>query len=177
MNRHIIGIAGKARTGKDTIASCLVNWHGYRSMAFAEPITKFIIDAFAPEHWYLQNKEEAIPGIDLSYREIAQRMGTDFFRNQIDKDIWVKALQRRMDRQTIHEARVVITDVRFENEAKWIRDHGGFIIHVDRQDAPPARTHSSEDGIAVAEGDYIIDNNGTIDTLYRQIDELMEAYA
>ena len=42
---------------------------------------------------------------------------------------------------------MVISDVRFDNEAAWIPAHGGRIIHVIRPDTKAVEAHASEDGI------------------------------
>lgn len=57
---------------------------------------------------------------------------------------------------------VIIKDVRFENEADFIRSHNGNIWHVKRDNTVRVLNHSSENGIEIKQGDIIIDNNGSL---------------
>ncbi|KAF1309631.1 hypothetical protein BLX42_18350 [Pseudomonas sp. SG-MS2] len=66
---------------------------------------------------------------------------------------------------------IIIKDIRFENEAKYIRDLGGEIWHIVRDDATKIKEHSSEAGIAVASSDTVIHNNGTIADYRQKIEE------
>lgn len=66
---------------------------------------------------------------------------------------------------------IIIKDIRFENEAKYIRDLGGEIWHIVRDDATKIKVHSSEAGIAVASGDIVIHNNGTLADYRLRIEE------
>lgn len=60
---------------------------------------------------------------------------------------------------------IIIKDIRFENEAAFLRAHHGSIWHIKRPDLQKVNAHSSELGIEVAEGDICILNNGTLDEL------------
>lgn len=66
---------------------------------------------------------------------------------------------------------IIIKDIRFENEAKYIRDLGGEIWHIVRDNATKIKVHSSEAGIAVASGDIVIHNNGTLADYRQRIEE------
>jgi glutaredoxin-related protein len=69
---------------------------------------------------------------------------------------------------------IIIKDIRFENEAEYIRKIGGAIWHIVRDNAEPVNQHSSELGITVQDDDTIIQNNGTLEE-YR--DKLNSAWA
>ena len=56
---------------------------------------------------------------------------------------------------------MVITDVRFENEAQWVRKMGGRIVHVIRNNAPTVNPHASEAGVVQLPEDGVIINEGT----------------
>lgn len=75
---------------------------------------------------------------------------------------------------TQHKNIIIIKDIRFENEADYIRKIGGTIWHIVRENAEPVNQHSSELGIAVQDSDTIIQNNGTLEE-YR--DKLDSAWA
>lgn len=57
---------------------------------------------------------------------------------------------------------IIIKDIRFENEAAYIRALGGEIWHIVRSDAELVKSHPSEAGIQVAPADVVIYNNGTL---------------
>jgi hypothetical protein len=71
---------------------------------------------------------------------------------------------------------VVITDVRFNNEAEMIRNSGGIICHIVRPDGPEIRKHASEEGIIHQATDFHIRNNGTINELYGKVGKLIQCY-
>jgi hypothetical protein len=88
----------------------------------------------------------------------------------------------------------VVTDVRFKNEIKYIQDNGGIVIRIRRGEEPEwydlaldanqgfgsAQMGMRDKGIHQSEWDWIgsdfdmvIENNGTIDNLGKQVDELL----
>jgi hypothetical protein len=67
---------------------------------------------------------------------------------------------------------MVIPDIRFENEAEWIRKNG-LLIRIVRPDAMEVASHSSENGVSTEAIDEIIWNNGSLDLLYRKLNVVM----
>ncbi|MFY1664316.1 deoxynucleotide monophosphate kinase [Pseudomonas sp. Pseu.R1] len=66
---------------------------------------------------------------------------------------------------------LIIKDIRFENEAEYLRSHNGTIWHIARTSAEKVHSHSSEAGISFNPLDIHIDNNGTIESLRLKVDE------
>ena len=66
---------------------------------------------------------------------------------------------------------MVIKDIRFENEAAFLRQHHGQIWHIVRNNAQKVNPHASELGIAIAKDDVVIDNNGSIAQLAAAVAE------
>lgn len=174
MKRYpVVGIAGKARTGKDTIAALLLELGtaSYR-YAFADPIRAMLqaglrIDMDADD-WQVR-KERTVAWLGVTPRRLMQTLGTEWGRQLINPDIWVNEAQLQwMERGP----GMAISDVRFDNEADWIRRIGGKIVHVRRHAAPLAEAHSSEDGITVAPADILLDNSGTVAELRARLIEL-----
>ncbi|MGZ4996685.1 MAG: deoxynucleotide monophosphate kinase family protein [Methylobacter sp.] len=60
---------------------------------------------------------------------------------------------------------VVIKDIRFENEADFVRKHNGKIWHIVRDNAEKINEHSSELGISINAHDFVLDNNGSLEDL------------
>lgn len=70
-------------------------------------------------------------------------------------------------------ASFVVSDVRFANEAQWVRERGGVIWRVERSAAVPVRAHASEAEIYHIHADAVVDNNGSIDDLQLQVSQLL----
>ena len=68
----------------------------------------------------------------------------------------------------------VVSDLRFENEAQFIRDRGGVVIHLLRPSAPAVNAHASEDGIQCLQQDLLLANYGTVDELRQNLDDIVE---
>lgn len=215
--KNLIGIVGKARSGKSVFGEMLEaelwqfpadSHENFTCYALASPIKNIINDIFnwdekhsegylkevdvsiimpTPEQFeaalkfYLldfKNHEkvlfknlffakiidkytdaDAIWGI-ISSRRAYQIFGTDIARTVRDT-IWIDQAKARLDKGK----RLILTDVRFENEAKWVREQGGTLIHIERDAAIAVSKHSSEDGVHILEDDIIISNNGTLEKL------------
>lgn len=177
----LFGLAGLARTGKDTIGNYMGGIHNFHSYAFADPIKKAAHEMFGiPLEYFYDtsniDREIIIPEWGYSPRQITQMLGTEGGRDLFRKDIWVKRgeieWQNFCDGDPIQYG-MVFTDVRFENEAKMIRENGGIILHVFRDNASKINSHISEAGIKVGEEDKTIYNNGTIQQLCDIIDSII----
>lgn len=121
--------------------------------------------------FWTENKENEIPLFGRSVRYIMQTLGTEWGRELIHPDIWVKLAECVLFERG---ERMIISDVRFDNEADFIRSHGGVILHVDRILAPKVEAHASEAGIRMSPMDLYVANDGTIDMLYTQLAALFE---
>lgn len=178
----LIGIHGKARYGKDTVGKHLESAHGFHAWSFADPIWRGLAEMFDlhPAQLTGEAKEELIQELGFSPREGAQELGTGWGRNTMGRETWIRVLDRRLRRhyaawpQKRSRLKLVITDVRFDNEADWIREHGGEIWHLVRPDAPKVRKHESEDGIQALEIEPLIYNDHQPGELIRLVDGLMQ---
>lgn len=176
---HIIGLMGPAGAGKDTAADHLEAVHGFVRYAFADPmrtmLEAMLVDA-GLDYAYIHEpslKEQPIPGIGFSYRHLAQTLGTEWGRNQVAPDFWLRlaALNLGLPNEPIHD-RIVITDVRFPNEAAWLKQHGGLVLRIQR-DTAPVRSHISEQLMASIEPWSCVENNGAVEDLHAQLDALL----
>lgn len=171
----LIGIAGRARSGKDTVANFIIAAIGGYRYSFADPIRAMLaplgVDMNDP-YWQAR-KEDVIPALGVSPRRMMQTLGTEWGRNLINPDLWLVMAHQRLLR---NGPGMVISDVRFENEAAWIRKHGGRIIHVIRPEAKAVEAHASEDGIEVQDTDARLFNSGTLEELQLSVRELLRVY-
>jgi hypothetical protein len=155
----LIGLCGKANSGKDTVAALLP---ATASIGFADPLYAALAEILGVPVDLLQDrdfKEATIPWIGKSPRQMMQTMGTDWGRGMVSDDLWTNIADRRIDSGGDF---VVVRDVRFNNEAKLIRRKGGEIWQVDRPDAPTCVSHESEAGISPDLVSRLILNKGSL---------------
>lgn len=168
----LIGITGRARSGKDTVADFIVSRiEGYK-YSFAEPLKRMLLPLgidMSLIYWQ-SNKDTVIPIFNASPRRLMQTLGTEWGRQLIHPDIWLILANRKLSECARN---MVIADVRFENEAAWVRKQGGTVIHVLRKSAVPVEQHVSEAGINVEVGDYWINNDGTLEELEIEVIQLL----
>lgn len=118
--------------------------------------------------------------IHYTPRMLLQAIGTDLFRNQLLDNIWVNALMADYFADFKDESKNsnwIITDLRFPNEARAIKDKGGILIRVDRYDITgqgKLNPHTSETALDdYQDFDYIIDNFGTIEDLIEKVRKIL----
>ena len=172
----IIGLCGAAGAGKDTVAMRLVESHGFTKLAFADPIydaVSAITGVSVDQLKDRSRKENCLGWISCSPRRLLQSLGTEWGRDMIHPEIWIMSLMNRID----GTRDVVITDVRFNNEAEAILARGGEVWRVEgrasRLDAESSG-HSSEAGVADKYVSARISNAGAISDLWASVDDAYE---
>jgi hypothetical protein len=166
MKYPVLGLAGPARSGKDTATELIVGMTGGYRYGLADPIKEMIHVGFGidpSDPYWVKHKEDPIPAFGgRSPRYLWQTLGTEWGRQLVAPDIWLTIARGRLLERG---AGMVISDIRFENEATWVRNLGGIIIHIRRNTAPAINAHVSESGVMVHEIDKVVDNNGSIEEL------------
>lgn len=161
---QIIGLTGKAGAGKTTVAMHLERHYGFKRLSFAEPLKRMLIETG------LATYEELYVTKTPMSRKLMQVIGTDIIRNRVDKDFWVKQMAERIIELTRSGYfRFVIDDVRFQNEADFIRRLGGIVILITRdcKDRVTDYNHESERLDLIV--DATVTNNRDIDSLAMDI--------
>lgn len=160
----MIGLVGKARSGKSSVANVLVREYGYLQYAMAGAIRKGILAAlpYVKANYLHEDKEEIIPLLGVTGRKLLQSFGHNWGRAN-NEDTWVNALSFELDLMKVDHRKVVIDDIRYENEVDWIKSKGGMIIGVDRpfledEGSSSWRTHPSEAGIDPTKIDHWVAN-------------------
>ena len=173
----IIGISGKMGAGKDTAAAILVKM-GYLQASFAQnlkSVASIITGIPYDEIVTREVKRMQAPDTNLTVAQVFQLLGNGI-RNILGDDIWIKSLFNNIK----GDENVVISDVRYLNEAEAIRKRGGIIIRIERSKENTAHTIGSQDGrdpIHVSETELdryehfsiVLDNNGTIEDLEQRL--------
>lgn len=172
----LIGLIGQARVGKDTVAAHLYRRYGVGQTAFAYPMKRMLEAAFPEVNFYAGDREAPIDWLGKSPRQLMQTLGTEWGRNCIHRDLWTLLAEREVIKARERHYDLVLSDVRFHNEADMILRHGGELWHIVRDNGGIAAGHVSEMNHWDAYRQRrIVDNNGTLDELYQQVDQLMGA--
>lgn len=179
---RLIGLYSPApNSGKTTVASYLTE-HGYYRASFAAPLKRmlrtFLIHlGYGPEqidHYLDAGKEELIPNIRITPRQLLQTLGTEWGRTCVHSDVWLQTWQVTATRYLDSGVPVVCDDIRFPNEAELIRSLGGELWHVHRPESERATSHSSEGSLDTFPFfDRRIINDGTLLDLYRRVQSLI----
>jgi hypothetical protein len=196
----IIAISGLIGSGKDTVADYLVNLHEFRRESFAGNLKNAMCEIFGWDREMLEGRskssrkwrEQVDPwwaerlGIPhLTPRWILQHVGTDVIRGHFHDDMWLASLENKLRKTNDN---IIISDVRFKNEVKMLKKLGAVCVEITRGDRPAwyqyaldsdykkletLKVHKSEYDWIGTEFDATLNNNGSLDNLYQQIEELV----
>ena len=186
----LIGLTGKKRSGKDTVYQIINSISSndpdmiVKRIAFADKVKEAasIILNISPAYLELHKDnsnlviklERGDLWLDLSLRNIIQRIGTEVGRDLFGENFWIdQVLPLDFDHSN---QLVIVTDVRFENEAQRVIDLGGVIWEVQRPDNNYKDDHSSEAGISKEYINHIIVNRNSLQNLEREIRIAMYAH-
>jgi hypothetical protein len=208
-NNIIIGIIGLNGSGKNTIANILQNEfkeYNFVIDSFAKPVKDIASIIFnwnrdmlegdtkesrewreeIDEKWSNKLNKEIIP------RKMLQLIGTEFGRELLGRNIWIDSLKERSIGKNI-----VISDIRFQNEAEEIKKIGGILIRVNRGEKPTylkdiesknfnsinelreymrinyPEIHEANYCLNLIKEDYIVENNDSIDILKYKLKEII----
>ena len=174
----IVGLTGRARSGKSTAGVFIERNYGIPAVAFADPLKKAAMSMFGiSEHMAYgadgYDRERIVEPWGISVREMLQKLGTDCARQVFFDDFWVRRLDAEVESNEEYSDGFVVTDVRFDNEAKWIKDRGGVVLSLHRNSPEGVRAHKSEDGVSHEYIDKYIPNVSTIADLQRLVVEAL----
>lgn len=157
----IVGLCGAIGSGKDTLASRL-SYAGFKRYKFADPLyamANALDPSFHPDMAHA-DKRDWLLGVEAfgTRRNFLQQLGTEFLRRRISEDFFILYMEQAIHNHMEHHPTmgVVISDVRFENEAACIRGMGGHIVHLKPTWACQVTDHESDRAVAFAKGDSIL---------------------
>lgn len=183
-----IGIIGKARSGKDTAAAYLVGEHHYTRVAFADPLKEMAlsVDPLIPtaidSHGRIHTRLSAlIRDVGWEYakdhysevRRILQHMGQTV--RHYDDGFWLTAMRRKLNTAEAYNIPVVVTDVRYPNEADMLRARGFKLVRIVRPErlTGDAASHSSETALDNYRADDTIYNTADIPDLQQRLSAVL----
>lgn len=199
----LIGLMGNAYNGKSTVASmlCDIGFAEYVLAEPLKTMAAAIFDLNRAQLGYSEParyKHERDPRWGVSPRRIFQFLGTEFvrdgnthcfdiidyeLRNKIidycaDVDIeigcwdsWITQLDRRLTECRCND--VVVSDIRFQNEADYIHSKGGIVVRVVRDSIVNNKNHASEYKQDQVKVDYTVHNDGSLDDLRAGVGDLL----
>lgn len=178
----LIGLTGPARSGKDTAADRLCDKERFLRAAFADVMRDAVvaITGVSEELFNSTAKEVPLRDLGVSPRRLMQTLGTDWGRNMVTPEIWLNPVKKKWEDCKDHGlGRMVITDVRFNNEAEWIREQGGHVVHVIVNSHMPTFPidnpgHPSENGVTFQEGDILLENPMTMTEYSQNVDHMFK---
>lgn len=180
----LIGLAANAMgAGKSTVASHLIRQHRFVHVAFADTLKEMFSivlrdlgysDHITRRMLYVDLKEEPIPALNgVTTRHCLQTIGTEWGRQWIDSDIWVKIAIAKANRARDAGHPVVIDDMRFPNELAAVRASDGCAVFVERPGVVVTSGHLSEGQIKRGDCDYCIFNGGDIPRLQMETNRML----
>lgn len=175
-SKFLIGLYGHMGSGKDTVSSMMkdvLNSHGIsvEQDAFANPLKEILIEhfGFSNNDLYTQEgKKQFNKFWGFTNREAAQRFGTEAVRNGFHQDAWFKAMQLRLQKSVAEV--IIISDLRFENECKFIKENNGITVRINRPigntvENVGIKNHESEQDLPEELFDCDLNNIGTLEDL------------
>lgn len=177
----IIGVCGDIGSGKDTLASILIEEKGFIKLSFAGALKDAVSVIFGWDRDLLEGltKESRewrekiddwwsnrlnIP--ELTPRWVLQNWGTELFRNYFHQDIWLASVENKINK--LSNKNIVITDCRFSNEIETIKRLDCKIICIKR-DSCKTGHHISDIAWKNTNFDEVIENNGSLEDFKRVI--------
>jgi len=159
----IVAIFGYKGSGKSAIAKRF-ELHNFIRRPIAAPL-KEMLKAMGLTQEQLWGDEKEKPSLLLggkTARHAMQTLGTEWGRNMIHPDIWVRAWAHT----TPMDKNIVVDDLRFPNEADHLISLGAYFIKVERPGCDPAgKIHESEAYVDRLSWDLRISNNGSLANL------------
>lgn len=153
---RLIGLASHAaQSGKSTVARTLIASEGFSSVPLAAPLKRMVTEFL----WELGTMSEGqiayavyvdrstvVPGLGVTTRHLLQTLGTEWGRQCVCPDVWLRCWSAAAEDLLAAGRSVVVDDVRFPDEADFIRERGGELWLIDRG-LEADTNHASEGGL------------------------------
>jgi hypothetical protein len=157
----LLGLVGKSGSGKDRFFSKVLAPLGYTRLSLADAVRVFSIVLFTRVYEGIEKDTSSLIRVfPYLYREmfsmnksplartIQQYVGTELVKRKFDRDYWIKVLDPLVSERIERGIKVAITDIRFPEEAEYIRNNGGLLIKITGSsrysEGEPVADHDSE---------------------------------
>ena len=177
----VLGLMGRKRSGKDSFGAAL-EAEGFARIAFADAVKDALmaVDPIVLMNSSIREYQGVGDWVRLStlikrigwdmakelypeVRSLIQRFGTDAGRDILGEDVWIRVASRKVKEQVDQGRPVVLTDVRFANEALLVNAYGGYLVRIERPDlGPDTDMHASEQAWRDIKPDFIVQNKGSL---------------
>jgi hypothetical protein len=173
----IIGLAGYARAGKDTVAGIINRLYGHQVTSFSDILREFLYAQnlhlstgvslnFLVDQFGWETTRDRYPEI----RELQQLTGTEAARNIFGQTVWVDAWVRRVSESG---GLWVNPSVRFPNEAEAITAMGGKVYRIVKPGIKAVNDHPSDTALDGWDYDGVIMNDGTLIDLEGEVQRVL----
>jgi hypothetical protein len=183
---HLIGLTGphgsSTECGTEIVARRLVEKYNFAQLSFADPMHDMLAAMLCLSREQLDRlmldpdwREKPLWNLGTSPSRLLQTLGNEWGRRTVNPNVWLALLQQRLafiqDELSHEYAGVVIADVRFDNEARFLRQHG-TLVHVMWPEFTAATTATDTPTLSALPNDRILINRDSVD-LHRQLDHMM----
>lgn len=184
---NIIALSGVKNSGKDEVCKIIQSFvpdRHYQNKKFAGKLKEIATILTGITDWEDRSKrDEPIPWMGKTRRLFLQQLGTEAMRNNIHTDIWVEALFSEY--VGVHHDHIaggieypnwILSDCRFENEAKAVKKRGGVVVRINRPGTGGEDLHESETALDNYDFDFVIHNTSDKSFLKDQVQEMLEYF-
>lgn len=163
----IIGLVGKSKSGKTTLARYISVVHDFEKRAFAKRLKDVCNVAFSirRDHFEDTHLKDVVHSSGIVPRQLLQSVGNSF--REFDKNVWIRSVFDNW-----YGNNIIVEDCRFKNEAFSIKERGGILIKIQR----PKPVEVPEMEIDEIECDYVIENDGTLTEMYKKVNNIFAKF-
>jgi len=192
----LIAFTGLKGSGKDTAGKFLTSLHGHTPVSFASFLKSMCMSFIVSQGADLETAQRLTNGTiedketpsvffnNCTPRHAMQTLGTEWGRNLLGDDIWVNALRNKL--LAYPNQKYVITDLRFENEVEMVKDLGGTVVRINRQELTDkhfadlnsgAKIHISEQLVPFLPVDFEIANNHSLERFENDVRTIFQNFS
>jgi hypothetical protein len=185
----LIGLSGEISCGKTTLCKILEKYN-YQEYMLSKPLKDIAVILNFNQEQVFGNQEQKLQVNEfwgISSRQFLQVFGTEVCRDTLpnllpnmklnNKSIWLRLFEKYYNDNS--DKNIVVSDIRYSDEAKVISDLGGILIRINRNKTNKVEqninihNHKSEQSFNEINYDFVIDNNGTIEELEENIKNII----
>lgn len=187
---RVIGLCGRRRAGKDTVAGILDELHGYENVKISQDLKDALKILFGFSNDQIESclKDQVDERWGISPRQAMQFIGTEVMQYNINgllpnmgRKFWIKGCINKHI-LPFEDKLIVLSDLRFLHEYEELKHtflESFIVIRIDR-DATNIDSlvdeHVSEKEYLNIPYDVLITNNGSKDDLVTRVTNIMNAF-